>query len=278
MYSACKDTIRIPKNNSIYNNDYMKNRLEQLCVPNIKSSVDFLDEDYWMNTDLNNESREKHPKDNLNIELFINAKNETSDIMNVTTNDCILKVNDKQVDKFDKKFPNLIIKLRPDEYFECNIKFVLGVGEKNAIWSPIKNCFFTYDENDKKNNFNFSIKSKGQEDEFEIIKKTCKIIKNKLLKIKNLVEINFKDINHNETVIIVIQNEDHTIGNLITTALQENKDVKFAGYGQPDLLKKEIVIKFISSNKKNPLKPFFDSINYLNDLYTDIEKKISKLK
>ena len=274
MYSLTKETINIEKNKSIYNNDYMKNRLEQFCIKNINNSdIDYLPDTYWDDIDYTNEDRERHPKDNKNIEVLFNVKNNSNNIMSVTTNDCIVKLNNNIVEKFNKKFPHLIIKLRPNEEFISKSICVLGIGEKNAIWSPIKTCFYE----EKENNFTFTIRSKGQESEFDILIKACRIIKIKLNRIRDLIKINFKKITNEKTISFIIQNENHTMGNIITTALQDHKDIIYAGYGQHDLLLKEITLKIVSSNK-DPLKPFNEVTDYLVELFSDIETIFIKLK
>ena len=85
-YAFNKYGITIEKNTSIFNNDYMKLRLSQITMPNIINNIYYLDNDYWFQIDYSNPNRPKHPNDNKIIEMYIQAHNTTSDVLDVTTN------------------------------------------------------------------------------------------------------------------------------------------------------------------------------------------------
>ena len=84
--------INILKNTSVYNNDYMRNRIEMFPIPNISNKLDFETFDdlnlytrnrssYADNEEINNDSM-----DNLNVlNIYVNKKNTSKEMMNITT-------------------------------------------------------------------------------------------------------------------------------------------------------------------------------------------------
>jgi len=272
IYSFCKESIIIENNTSIYDNDYMKIRLSQITIPNLKNDLFFLEDKYWKNINYSNTEREKHKNDKDLFQLIINSENNTNEIMNVTTNDCLQILNDKKLNKFDNKYPHLIIKLRPGESFKCKADAVLGVGNRNNIWSSVKNIFY---DNLDEHKFLLTIKSTGQLNEYDILKKSCDIMIHKLNTIKNLL-LNNSSTNKNSLELeTIISNENHTLGNVLTTSLQKNKNISYAGYSKPDLLIKEIKIKITSKNK-TPIFYLVQTCNELIKIYENIKKKILK--
>lgn len=276
-YAFCSDSIIIEENTSIYDNDYMRLRIEQMTIPNIKIPVIILDDKYWKNVDYSDLNREKDPKDNLNIEMVINYRNDTNDIVNLTTNDIELYKDGENIkNRFDNKYPHLIIKLRPGEVFKCTAKAVLGKGLSNNIWAAAATSYHEY-EYETPNNIILTIESQGQLDEYEIIKRSCMIIIDKIKKNKDRIENGLNDeIKNGNFVELKLDNESHTIGEVINDFLQINDDIAFSGLSRPDLLKEEIVIK-MKSVKNNPLKPLFETMDYVIKIYENILEQINKL-
>ena len=50
----------------------------------------------------------------------------------------------------------------------------------------------------------------------------------------------------------------------------------FSGLSKPDLLIDEIEIKLVSL-KNNPIKPLFETIDYLIQMFNEIQKQLVKL-
>lgn len=274
-YAFCNETITIERNTSIFNNDYMKLRLNQLTMPKIMNDIMYLEDKYWYDVDYSNPTREKHPADNKILEFYVTHKNNTKENLNVDTTSMKIFENSVEIERFDKKFPSLIVQLRPGEEFSCRAVAVLGVGKRNNIWSAIATAYYDRQE---ETNFKFTIESQGQYDEYEILYKACEIIKNKLMYVKKDI-INKHDtdeVKSGTKLLLRIQNEDHTIGNIINEYLQSNKNIVYAGLSKPDLLVNEIVIKFESVNK-NPLMPLFETLDYLDILFTTVQNQILKL-
>lgn len=274
-YAFTKESIDIEDNSSIYDNDYMRLRISQMTVPKIKVKTRYLADRFWRNIDYADPNREKDPDDNISIEMYINITNKENNVINVTTNDILYLEDEKTIDKFPKDYPNLIISLRPDERFKCHARAVLGVGKRNNIWAACGNAY--YEEIDK-NSYRLTLESQGQIDEYETLNKACDILTTKLNDIKFIVgdKYNTSSIINQNSLNITLENEDHTLGNIINEYLQNNKNVAFSGLSKPSLLIDEIVIKFMSINN-NPIKPFFETIDLIIKLFTDIKNQIKKL-
>lgn len=275
-YAFPNELIKIEKNTSVYNNDYMKCRLSQITIPNLNNNIYYLHDDYWFNINYNDPNRNKHPDDKKVLETYINVTNNTNDNMNVTTEH--LKIYEDGVEltnKFDSKFPHLLIDLRPNEVFSCKCVGVLGIGKVSSIWSAAGNSY--YDEvNDTK--FNLTIESQGQIDEYDILYRSCYVVEEKIKIIKKLIEdkYNSPTIKDTDTLEIILENEDHTIGGLINYFLQENNNVVFSGISKPNLLLDKIIIK-MKTIKNNPVKPFVEVLDYIVDLFKEIQSQIKDL-
>jgi DNA-directed RNA polymerase subunit L len=254
----------------------MRKRLEQITVPNINVPILFLDDKYWRDVDYGNLEREKDPNDIIVLDLVINQKNGTADVFNLTTNDIRLFQDGVDVsEKFDKNYPILLLKLRKGETFKCTAKAVLGKGLRNNIWAAAATAYHEYDD---KHTIKFTIESQGQLDEYDILYRCCRIMKNKVSQIKEKLKEKFSvsDITKQTYLLINFDKEDHTFGEVLNEFLQENNDVAFSGISKPDLLKNEITIK-MKSVKNNPLIPLFDTMDYVINVYDSIEKSIMAL-
>ena len=208
--------------------------------------------------------------------MYINIKNTKSDVLNVTTNHAKFYNNGDEIKPYDRDFPHLIIKLRLGEEFSCRAYAVLNIAKRpndnDNRWSAIANCWF---ERINDNKYKFHIKSIGQLDEYMILYKACQIIKEKLRGIKLIIGNKFKDtVSNKNEMDIVLDHEDHTVGSIITSLLQDHKDTQFAGLAKKDLLKDEIMIKFISKEK---LRPFFSAIDSSVSMFSHMEKIFSKM-
>lgn len=275
-YAFHEKTITIDKNTSVYSNDYMRLRLSQMTVPNIPINITYMDEKYWKGVDYADPEREKHPNDKTLIELYVNVTNTSNDILHVTTEHSKLFIDGVEVkDRFDQKYPMLIISLKPNQKFSCRCVGALGIGKINNIWSASANCY--YDEIDDKL-YKFTMESQGQLDEYDILYKSCDIVKEKLENIKKIVKEKYMtpDIEDLKVLRVILENEDHTIGNLINEYLQENANIVYSGLSKPEPLTDNIHIKF-QSIKKNPMIPFLETIDYIANIFLELEKQFKKL-
>lgn len=274
-YAACRASIEIYQNTSVMNNDYMKLRLEQITCPNIKNNIVILPEMYWKNVNYASNSRPIHPDDKTDLEYTLNVTNNTKETLNVTTNDITLYLNGEKVKLFDQEYPLLLIQLKEGQSFKCRSKYVLGLGINNDIWSAASNVF--YDEISS-NKYHFTIESQGQMDEYEMLKKACVIILDKIKNIKLFVDNSFskKDYDSTNKITLNIYNEDISICHIINETLQNNKNIQFSGISRPYSFDSSTFIKIVSVNN-NPLTYIYESIDYLIELYTILNDKVTKL-
>ena len=272
-YAFITPSITIEKNTSITNSDNMKLRLSQITIPNIDTNIVYLDDIYWK-VDYADPNRPKHPDDKIQIEFYVTTENKTNEIMNVTTNDARVFIDGNQVDKFDPNDPCLIVQLKPKQEFKCRCVGVLGVGKRNNIWAGAANCY--YDEKNQ-NEYLFTIKSQGQTGEYEILYKSCLILKQKLenLESKLKKEYDTPEVRNLKAVIIKIESEDFTLGNMLVDVLQDSDQVTHASLSKKHHLIEVIQIKIITV-ESNPIAPMFDAINRVKDVMTFCEKIFRK--
>ncbi|AYV78778.1 MAG: DNA directed RNA polymerase subunit L [Edafosvirus sp.] len=276
-YAFCNESINIEYNDTIFNSDYMRLRLSQIPIFNIENDVYFLPLKYWKKINYADPKREKHPDEKV-IQMYISSHNDTTEIMNVTTNHIKFYQDTMEIpNKYDSKYPILLVQLRPNETFKCQMKAVLGVGERNNIWAASSTAF--YDELET-NKINFTIESQGQMDEYEILVKACKIIQLKLETLKSDIQKKLTEgqIKPSQDIEIDFDGEDHTMGSLITYSLQDHPNITYAGVSKPDHLIKQIKIKMISTDDTtSALDPFFEVLDHLKQIYGILENKIYQL-
>lgn len=280
------DKITINKNTSIFNNNYMRLRIENLPVIGIENNELFFedkkedeeDEEEDMfdvnmglvndNIDLNDEDDTFNSSTLDEFTMYLDFENKTNNILTVGTDDAKFYYKQKQVNSpYKSNIP--IIKLHPGKTINMSAVSNLGVERNEAKYSPVS--IATYIENNS-NNFDFILESKGQIDEKRVLNVAIENINKMLENFMKLVPDN-KGMEGK----IVIPVGDHTIGNLLADGLQRHKAVDFAGYNMPHPLGNEVIVeyKLNSGNLKKVLK---DVISFYQNLFDDISKKISKIK
>lgn len=277
-YAFPEDGMIMEYNDSIFNNDYMRQHLAQLPIFNIENELFYLAPKYYQDVNYANLKREKHPKEK-NIEIVVSSHNDTLDEMNVTSNHIKFIQDGTEIkDKYDKDNPVLLIQLKPNQTFKCVLRATLGIGEKSDIWSAASNAF--HDDQTIPDKILLTLASQGQMDEYEILVKACKYVKFKLGLLEEDIKkrIQEKKIKDTHDILIDLENEDHTIGQLITDGLQDHRDVIYAGMAKPDHLVRRILIKVvISETVKNPINVLFDTFNKLVKLFDHLEATFWKL-
>lgn len=274
-YAFFADNITIEKNTSVFLNDQWKLKLSQVTIPNIIIKPHFLEDKYWLDVDFRNPERERHPDDKKLLEMYINVTNTTNDILPVTTEH--MKIYEDGIelrDKFDSNYPHLIFELRPNESFSCRCVGVLAIGMTNNIWAASGNSYY---EDISESEYKLMIESQGQMDEYEILHKSCRVLKDKIKITKKLIEEKYSS--HpidNHSIVLEFENEDHTLCNIINDHLQDNKNVVFAGVKKPNLLIDTMQIEF-HTVKDDPLKYFNEALDSVSKLFDEIENQIEKL-
>jgi DNA-directed RNA polymerase subunit L len=315
VYGFDSNNINITKNTSIFNNDMMRLRLSNFPVYlskdlnrkyrdlkkltydqvlNPESSLDKSKElEYKANLgsaeiDITQDENKTDITDNLTI--VVNVKNTSdNDIMNVMTNTQGVKFYfGKEQISHIYAIPLLIIQLQPGQEFSCTMISSLNNAIYNAIFRPCTKCY--YKENNE-SNFDFTVLSRRQISEKDIIIRACKIIKDKIISteetfIENINRYGSKNnanamseedltTEHLRSGTIIIEGEQHTIGNLLARYLQDHKSIQFAGYsvGHPNVNQVEIQYECDSDITKT----IKDISKKIQSIYNTIENKVNKL-
>lgn len=280
IYALDRGKIKIFRNSSVYDNTEMEVRLSQLPIKRINSNVIYLPMKYYKNVNFADPKLERHPEDNINIEYYLNVKNTGPEkIRYVSTDDLRISVNNeiiKNNDMYGGKEPITLIELRVGEEFECSMKGILAVGEHNSIFNSSTSY---YEELKTDEHYLFSIESNGQMDEYELLLRGIKIIKEKLKIIKENITNSQYDmiITENNSIKLEISNEDYTCGGPLNYVLQGMKEVIYCGVYTPNQMEKNIAITCVIDKKYKIIDVFSKAIEITVEIYEQIEKKLFKL-
>jgi DNA-directed RNA polymerase subunit L len=272
-----KDNIDITKNTSVYNNDYMRNRLENLPLIDVNFPLD-LDEynilrKYIRGRKEFEEYSEKDTEDNEKyFTIYTNIVNNKDTYLNVTSDEIEFFNGTKKVKSFYKN-PLLVIRLKSGEEFEFSAKADKGIALNHSRYAVVGMCCY---EMINENEFIFKLEPRGQLSISEILSRACKIIKYRLeLIINKIKKIKFTSDNHGK---IILNNEDHTFGNLIARGLQEHKGIEFAGYKLDHLLIRDVTIEYVINGGKSINEILNDVLTGYIKVYSEIEDTFNKLK
>jgi DNA-directed RNA polymerase subunit L len=150
----------------------------------------------------------------------------------------------------------------------------IGIGEAHTIFKASVNSFATYSDT----NFEINLQSNGQESEFEILTKSSKHIVKRLEDIKLQMEIKIKnrDLKNDNTIILIFDNEDHTIGDILNYELQNNPNL-FSAVSKPNHLIKSVLFKIESLKPEKIIDDIFSTINMLIEKYKFITSLTEKI-
>jgi len=280
--------FKFNKNTSIFHNNYLKLRLRQLPLWGIENKIDFFEPIITNNNNSNNNEIEENNDENDDIDyeinnnitfnslkqltMYINYKNKTNDIITLTTNNAKFYYNEKQIE-IPYSIP--IVKLQPNQEISFSAVSELGVESISSIYSAVSVVYYKEINN---NEFDFCLESRGQINEKRILNVALLNIQKKLNNFLKTINDYLKKNNINndyEGDYIIINNEDHTLGNLISRGMQQHKNIAFAGYNMPHPLDNKIFIHY-KLNKGNILDVISDVVKYYLDLFDDINNKINK--
>jgi DNA-directed RNA polymerase subunit L len=279
IYAFDRGKIKILRNSSVYDCTEMEVRLSQLPIKRIENNVVYLPLKYYKNVNFADAKLERHPDDNTNVEFYLNAKNTGPDkIRYVTTDDLRISVNNEIIENknmYKGKEPITLIELRVGEEFECSMKGVVAVGELNAIFNSSNTFYRELVENE---HYLLTIESSGQMDEYTLLLRGINIIIEKLKIIKeNVVNLQYDMIrSENNSINLVIKNEDYTCGGPLNYVLQGMEEVKFSGDYSPNLMEKNIAITCVIDKEYKIIDIFSKAIDNTIELYNSIEKKVKK--
>lgn len=279
--------LNFEKNTSIFHNNYLKLRLQYMPVWGIKNTVDFVD--YNKINDKMNKIDENDDEDNVGsietndkinssslnqMTMYVNYKNKSNDIISITTSHAKFYYDQKQLPS-PYKDECLIIKLQPGQEIALSAITSLGTEKKDTIFSAVN--IVTYKQiND--NEFDFTLESRGQINEKQIlIVALINIERN----IRNFLNIFLEEVNKEidiseEEGLIIVNNEDHTLGNLISRGMQKHSQVKFAGYNLPHPLANKVHFHYQLEKGGNIKKIMEEVVEYYSEIFSNISKSISK--
>ena len=270
--------IKISENTSVFNNNYMHNRIKNLPVfgiysdnpiytapkQNIKKEVD---DEGLEEIEINAENEDINSSSLKQLTMYVDYINNSNDIVTVGTNDCKFYYSEKQINSpYSTNIP--IIKLQPKQKFKMSAITELGIEEINSTYSAVS--IFSY-KMLSDNDYNVFIESRGQLDEKKIFQYAFDNIK---MILDNFIQLipDKEDISGK----LLMNNADHTLGNLISDGLQNHKSIKFAGYNSPHLLDKKIIFHYELNKKANIKDILTEIVNDYIDTFDNINKLIQK--
>ena len=272
--------FKIDKNNSVFHNNYLKLRLRNMVIWNIDNTIDYFEND--KKDDIIKETIEEYEEDDVELDvdktlksstlkqltMYVNYKNKTENIVTVTTDDAKFYYDQKQMPS-PYNVPIPLVKLQPKQEIIFSAITNIGTENMDAMYSAV--CVAAYKQKTD-NEFDFFLESRGQITEQRILQVALINIEKKL---NNFIKlINEKTFDDNELEgIIVVNNEDHTMGNLISRGLQMHSNIDFAGYNLPHPLAKKVHLHY-KLNKGNIKKIIQDVVDYYVKLFGEIKKNI----
>ena len=284
--------FKINKNSSVFHNNFLKNQMKNMPVWGIDNTMDYYEE-HINKVDMNDEIEEMEDNVELTVDkkvdstslnqvtMYVDYENKSNEIESVTTDKAKFYFAQKQIENpYDT--PIQLVKLQPKQQINFSIITSIGIEKESAIFSPVSIC--VYDQKvDKKgvlldNEFRFILESRGQISEKRILKVAHLNIVKKLNAILNqIINREDKEDKKEDEGEVEINNEDHTIGNLLSHGLQGHKNVQFSGYYMPHPLEKRVIIsyKLKSGNFKNILKTVIEDFI---EVFNKIDKEINSMK
>jgi len=197
----------------------------------------------------------------------LSAKGEINNTITVYSKD--LKASDNK-----KYFPDniMITKLKGNkntiEEIEAEAKLVRGTSKINSKWAVLTVCGYAIDEH----GFKFTVEArevqspkKSVKDAFDVLTKRLKDLKENIEK-NNEKKVKIDKVNNK--YFVYLYQEGHTIGNLLSSHIQNKfKDIPFVAYEVPHPLEETVLITLVGIN---PVEAINKSINDLVKLFEKI--------
>jgi len=279
-YAIPTELIKIESNTTVaFNNDYMNLKLSTLPIAEIDPNLYQLDEKYWYKVNFADPEREKHKNEQSN-EYYLDATNKTTSIIPVTTTDLNVYISGEKTTPYSEKYPLLLIKLRPNDHFQCHYKSVLGIGDLNAIWKAARSGYYDEIETSNGKEYVLTLEGNWQFSEYELYIRSCKYIIYRLNQIKDDLKekMNSGQIENTEIIKFQIPNEDHTIGEVLNYEFQSHDDILGSGCTKRDHLIREILLTVESVPDKNsPFNAMLKCMDILVNKFQHIGKLIEDL-
>jgi DNA-directed RNA polymerase subunit L len=261
------DIFNFETNDSIFHNGYLELRLRNMPVWGIKNDlVFFKSSENENNKEESDEETEFDFDTNKNIDtstlkqltMYIDYKNNSNNIVTVSTEHAQFYFAQEKINNpYYKHIP--IVKLQPNQEISFSAISNINTEKNNPLYAPCSVCFF---KQNSENDYDFIIESRGQITEKRIINV---VIQNIIKNMNNILK-ELKNHIYEDEGIIIINKENHTMGNLIARGLQQHTNIEFAGYKMPHPLSNIIHIHY-KINKINIIKAIEDIVDYYTDLF-----------
>lgn len=276
------DNFTITHNDSVFNNNYVKNHIRNIPVWGIENKLEqYIENDKEENKEIFDETtgiikddvdltnNKETDYSSLNkLTMYVDYENKKNEIVHVTTDQCIFYYKEGMI-KSPYYNPIQIVKLQPNQRIKLSAQANPGTNDISAIYSATSACYFN--ENSE-TDYDFIIESRGQIPETRIIQIGLKLIIKKLSKfLQNLPKSKGME------GILKIENEDHLLGNLLTYQMHQMNSVRFCAYTTPHPLNREIQIDY-KLNAGNINTIFKEVVSYYENIFSNIEKEILKIK
>lgn len=271
IYAFHQDFMEFDTNTSVYNNDMLRDRFRNLPIFNIDNNENTIDKYDELETNKHNIMDKAN-----NLTMFVNIKNNKDSILNVTTDDATFYYKGKQINSPYKR-PLLLVKLKKGQELRCTCIASLNIGKNDAIFNGSM-AYHYYDEKEP-TKFELEIFGNRQIEEIELVRRACKILVNKCDKLEKLIITNLDKEESDDVLskgMLKFENENATLGSIVSYYLQEQKNIEYAGYNIPFLYLNEILIRYRTDGKdiKDLIKKTFTQIK---QIFNHIEKEASKL-
>lgn len=273
------------KNNTVFNNNYIKLRVSNIPVWGIENDLDYynpikknlsteiineeedLNDDIDLNSEVNNVLNSSTLKQ---LTMYVDYTSDNSDeIITVTTDHAKFYYEEKKIES-PYKIPIPIIKLQSNQTITFSVITTVGTETQNSIFAPVSVCFY---KEINPTEYTFILESRGTINEKKIIHIALLNIINKL---KNVIKNLPDKIDNKLKGELIILNEDATLGNLISYGLQIHKDIKFAGFNIPHPLEERVKIHY-ELKKNNITDVLSDVVDNFVKLYEKFIEKNNKI-
>lgn len=245
VYGFHPDNIDIDINTSILNNCILKHRISSLPIQLLK------------------EKNNAH----LNISLLINVLNNDGENRQVTTDDCIVKVNNNIRKYMLPEPPIIICNLKPTQELALHGSASYDKGMTNANYYDVGFSYYW----EKDNNFVLTIEGKGQLDCKDIFNKACNVYIEKLKELQNILH-EHENIKKNHINVKII-GENHTLIDLLTYDIQQNKNINYASFKLDNLFDNNSILEIITNKTQTVQQVIDKSVKKLLDLFYEIQLK-----
>ena len=278
------DEYKFEKNTSVFHNNYLKLRFRNMPVYGLENNIEYF-EKVATNTNNNIVQDNDNMEDDVELDveksvvpstlkqltMYVNYKNKTNDIVTVTTDDAKFYYDEKQIPS-PYKFNVPLIKLQKGQEIAFSAITKLGIEEIDTIYSAVNVAYY---KQNTENDFYFCLESRGQIDEKRILSVAFENIIIRLNNFSKLLQSEIHKDKHTELEgLIIINDEDHTLGNLISRGMQQHDMVDFAGYNLPHPLSKKVHFNY--KLKKGNIKTIMnDVVEYYKELFTTLKTSVN---